>query len=102
MRRQSGRSLKLIIQLPLMQIFVVYHSLPQIPNTFYNSHLYTPFLQELFLMSEPSHICLGRLGLTWKWNTSPWMLFKSVPITRQNAKAVDGKPFWKSFWNGLL
>ena len=44
-------------------------------------------------MSERSRIGLGRSGCTLKRNTSPWMLFKSVPIKRQNAKAVGGKPF---------
>jgi len=101
MRRQSCRSLKLIIQLPLTQILGIYHSLPPIPNTFYNSQLYVSFLQELFLMSERSRFGLGRSRCTLETNTSPCLLFQSVPITRQNANQLVGNRFERRFGTDL-
>jgi len=93
MRRQFGRSPKIIIQFPLTQILRIYYSLPPVPNMFYNSHLSVSFLQELFLMSECSRIGLGRPGCTLKRNTSPYMLLQSVPITRQNENQLEGNRF---------
>lgn len=101
LRRQIGRSPKLITQLPLTQILRLYHSLPPIPNMFYNSHLYVSFLQELFLMSERSRIGLGRSGCTLKRNTNPCMLFQSVPVTRQNANQLVGNRFESRFGTDL-
>ena len=101
MRRQSGRNLKLVIQLPVMQILGVYHSLSPIPNTFYNSHFYASFFGNYSLCPNVVALALEGLGALWKEIQVPGWFLSQFQLRDKLQKQLVENRFERCFGTEL-